>query len=238
MAKILLDVGAHIGETIQVAGSPRWSFDRIYSFEPASSCWPQLDQRAAQDARIAVIRAALWKADGVGDLYGGGDVGASMFRSKTPAKSELICTIEASSWFKDWVSVDDVVFAKLNCEGAELEILENLIESGEIRKIDHLVVHFDLRKVPERRSEDQRLERILDTSGVNWISAERIFYGRNVFEKTQNWLAWCHAGPFARLYYKHVRSLEYACRLKLCATRRSLKLRSAVRELSGSEDLP
>jgi len=34
--RIFLDVGGHHGETLDVALDPRWGFDKIYCFEPAS----------------------------------------------------------------------------------------------------------------------------------------------------------------------------------------------------------
>lgn len=215
MAKILLDVGAHTGETARIATLPQWGFESVYSFEPASSCWPILDELAAADPRIRVVRSALWKSDGHVELFGAGSIGASMFRSKEQAGPEVVSTVNSSSWFQEHIAADDVVFVKLNCEGAELGILENLAASGEICKIDHLVVHFDIRKVPELLGEEARLVQILNSSNVKWLCADQIFYGRDVSEKTHNWLSWCHAGPTGRLYYRRIRAIEYSIRVKI-----------------------
>ena len=219
MAKILLDIGAHTGETASIALLPRWNFDAIFSFEPASNCWPQLDALAQSDDRLHIIRAALWNSDGTATLYGAGSVGASMFKEKEDLDPESICTISASDWFKNNISESDIVFAKINCEGAELEIIEDLVRSGQISKIYMLVVHFDLRKVPSRSSDEGKLVDLLNSSDIEWLSADEIFFGRNVQEKTNNWLEWCTAGTFRRWYYRQFRSVEYFFRVRIYRAR-------------------
>jgi hypothetical protein len=44
------------------------------------------------------------------------------------------------------VKEDDVIFMKMNCEGAECDIIEYLISTGAINRIRHLLVDFDVRK--------------------------------------------------------------------------------------------
>jgi hypothetical protein len=50
--KVFLDVGAHLGETLEAALDPRYAFDRIYCFEPAQTCRAQLEayERLIYDA--------------------------------------------------------------------------------------------------------------------------------------------------------------------------------------------
>ena len=36
----------------------------------------------------------------------------------------------------------------MNCEGAECVVLDHLDDQGMLRRIDHLLVHFDVEKIP------------------------------------------------------------------------------------------
>ena len=57
MIKILVDVGAHNGETLRVALDPKWGFDRIYSIEPSSACQATLN--GFRDRRLVIEQIAL-----------------------------------------------------------------------------------------------------------------------------------------------------------------------------------
>ena len=41
--RVFLDVGGHVGETLAEVVKPRWAFDRIWTFEPATACLPALE---------------------------------------------------------------------------------------------------------------------------------------------------------------------------------------------------
>lgn len=214
MAKVMIDVGAHLGETLAVAMEPAWGFDRIYSFEPAPVCWPALHELA--DDRVEVLPFGLWSSDETLTLYDPGSIGASVHRSKpSHGASVEIQVRDAAVWFRENVRASDEVVMKLNCEGAECEVLDRLLDEGELSKVDELLVHFDVRKVPgeERREADTR-ER-LDRAGVSYRPAEQLFFGRTTQEKTRNWLAWYHAAGPARLKYSVLRRAEFAVRARV-----------------------
>src|SRR5437016_5446147 len=44
--------------------------------------------------------------------------------------------VRASDWFRANGTKDDTVFIKLNCEGCECDIIEDVFESGEYKKVD------------------------------------------------------------------------------------------------------
>lgn len=219
MAKVLLDIGAHLGETLSVALDPRWAFDEIHCFEPAPSCWPELERLA--DDRVTVHRFGLWDRDATLRLYNPGTIGASVHTGKDPAlDSAEIEVRDAGRWFADNVSPDDHVIAKINCEGAEVEILERLLDTGELAKVDELLIHFDVRKIAGLEGAEARLRDRLDRSGVSYRPAEQLFFGRNTEEKTANWLAWYHAPAWRRPQYSLLRRLEFAARVWLYERRR------------------
>ena len=144
--RIFLDIGAHIGETLQVAQDPKWGFDRVVSFEPAPSCWPVLEKMASD--RTEICRFGLWREDSRVTLYNAGDVGASVYADKDPELADAAeCQFrDAFVWLSENVRPDDDVYAKINVEGAEAELIGRLAETGTLSLIDHLVD-------PLRRSE-------------------------------------------------------------------------------------
>lgn len=214
----MLDVGAHVGETLSVAMQPRWRFDRIYSFEPAPQCWPVLEDMA--DDRVDVLHFGLWNCDTTLVLHDPGMVGASLFESKrrsgTTAEVELK---DAAVWFDENLDAADEVVMKVNCEGAECDLLDHLLESGQLSKVDELVVHFDVRKVPEQAYREVETRRGLDAAGIPYRPADDVFFGGNIYEQTANWLSWYHAEGLARYKYSHLRRVEFAVRAPLYRAR-------------------
>lgn len=104
---------------------------------------------------------------------------------------------------------------KVNCEGAEVPVLDRLLDTGELSKVDELLVHFDCEKIPELRHLGQALRSRLRRSGVPYRAAEEIFFGRTVEEKTANWLDWFFASGPRRLRYAVGRRIEFAVRVPL-----------------------
>lgn len=214
----MLDVGAHVGETLSVAMEPRWGFDRIYSFEPAPQCWPVLEEMA--DDRVEVLHFGLWNCDTTLVLHDPGMVGASLFESKrrsgTTADVELR---DAAMWFRQHLTASDEVVMKINCEGAECDLLDHLLASGELSKADEVVVHFDVRKVPGQAHREIETRRRLDAAGIPYRDADDIFFGRNVQEKTRNWLNWYQAAGPRRLWYSRLKRAEFGLRRRLWTLR-------------------
>jgi len=149
--KIFLDVGAHTGETLMVALEDKYSFDKIYCFEPISECCEVL--RTYQDKRIVVCEYGLWDESCTKLIYAPKSAGASLFKDKFRGavgsrEIKLVCV---SDWFAQNLKTDDRIHLKINCEGAECAILDNLIKTGEYKKIDVLMVDFDVRKIPSQK---------------------------------------------------------------------------------------
>ncbi len=88
---------------------------------------------------------------------------------------------------------------KVNCEGAECDLLDRLLESGELKKVDHLLVQFDIEKIPSMSHRAKETRARLDASGVEWREGTSIMFGRSHSRRTANWLAWCEAVGWRRL---------------------------------------
>lgn len=189
--KVFLDIGAHTGETLEVALEAEWQFDRIICFEPAPGCWESIE--ALADDRVELCRFGLWHRDERLALHNAGQLGASMSADKEHGGAVTECEFrDAAVWFRGNLDESDLVFAKINVEGAEAEIIERLCEDGSLSYIDHLMIHFDVRKVPSKAHLEAGIRSKLDRSGVQYLPADSIEFGI-VQRGTRNWLRWCHS---------------------------------------------
>lgn len=218
---MFLDIGAHFGETLSVVKAPSWRFDRIVCFEPAPVCWPSIETMA--DERVTVCRYGLWKEPATIALHNPGSIGASIAPNAHEVTQTIDCRFEdAAAWFADHVSIKDTVFVKINVEGAEADIIERLAETDQLRRIDHLLIHFDVRKSPTLAHREPALRSQLDAAGIEWISADAIEFG-GVYRGTRNWLRWCEADPRLRdLRYRSAKRLEHSIRRRLYPLKRAV----------------
>jgi len=161
--KIFLDVGAYMGEVAKAVLTSKHNFDKIYCFEPQLSACNII--REIGSDKITVYDFGLWESDCVKSLFHSGRKktdGSSIYFDKFD-KTNVISTdckfVEASSWFRENVKKDDYVVLKLNCEGAECDILDNLFNSGEYKKIDAMMIDFDVRKSPSQKHREEEFRK-------------------------------------------------------------------------------
>lgn len=162
MSRVFLDVGANNGQTLAAALDPKFKFDEIHCFEPVSACWPRLAELA--DDRVTIERFGLWNKTCRQEIYQPGSKGAGLWK-KDNGRSDLteLCDFrKASKWVRDNVLLGDVVFLKLNCEGAECDILDDLIDSGEFDKITYAMIDFDVRKIASQKHREAELRAKLE----------------------------------------------------------------------------
>jgi FkbM family methyltransferase len=144
--KVFLDVGAHTGQTL--AAAKCWDFDRIVCFEPVKQHLSKLTESA--DERTEIEMFGLWDRTALRTLFDPGSQGASLW--KRPGRSEAAETclfVSAAEWLLENTSPNDTVWMKLNAEGAELDIITDLLDSGVFDRINFLQVMWDAGKIPE-----------------------------------------------------------------------------------------
>lgn len=151
MKNIFLDLGAHNGDTAQAA-LKYGIFDVVHSFEPVESLCKQIET-SIKDKRLILHKYGLLDKDCEKVIYCSGSVGGSIFKNKKQRDSNkgppTNCVFKKSSdWFKNNISNNDYVIVKINVEGAEIAILNDLIDSGEYFKINHMLICFDILKIP------------------------------------------------------------------------------------------
>lgn len=224
--RVFLDIGAHHGETLEEVVKRRWRFDRIWCFEPASPCLPAL--RRFADDRVEVVPAGLGPRDETVALHDPGSIGASIHAGKAGgAGVEMVRILDAAAWMGDHIEAGDAVWVKVNCEGAECDLLDHLLATGEVGRIDHLLVHFDVEKIPGMAHRAAETRRRLDAAGVPWIEARKILSGRSHARKTANWLAWTEAGWLGRLRYRYLARWEFRARQMLYPLKARLRKEAA-----------
>jgi FkbM family methyltransferase len=144
--KVFLDVGAHVGQTLTAA--LRYDFDRIVCFEPAVEHIPALKKLA--DKRTEIAPFGLWKQDMLAALFNIGTQGASLWRRPDRPTTYGLCKfVRVSDWLLANVAPDDEVWMKLNVEGAELDVVEDMLDSGTFGLVAYMQIMWDSLKIPE-----------------------------------------------------------------------------------------
>lgn len=174
--RVFLDVGGHYGETLDVALDPRWSFDRIYCFEPAEPCRHIL--RGFRDSRVRLVPAGLSNRTGEATLYGTGLLGASVYADKRQldahVQAETIALVRATDWLQENTAPDDEIYLKLNCEGSECDVLEDLLDSGLTKRLTSVYVDFDVRKIPSQAHRQQTVEQRLSMQDLHFATPDSL----------------------------------------------------------------
>jgi FkbM family methyltransferase len=160
MRNIFIDIGAHIGESIEIVTSQKYNFDVIYAVEPSPFCKKYLNK--FKDQRIEIIPFGFGSENKSTTLFGSGSVGASIFLEKTPywSVNEKINILKFSQWYQDNITENDLVWIKLNAEGAELEIIQEL-KYIHTQKIVSILISFDIEKIPSLSKQKRELIKIL-----------------------------------------------------------------------------
>jgi hypothetical protein len=219
--RIFLDVGGHLGETLAEVLKPRWAFERIWSFEPATVCLPALT--ALADERTTIVNAGWWSHDTEMELHDPGSIGASVIPGKALTDRVQHCQlIDAARWMTENVAGNDVVWLKLNCEASEIEVLDRLLVSGEIHKVDHLLVHFDIEKVPGIEHQAFSMRARLHAADVSFAEPTQIMFGRSYEARIANWLSWTKASPIRRLRYSLARRAASSARRRLYPLKKAI----------------
>lgn len=229
--KVFLDVGAHDGETLNAVRDPKYGFDRIYCFEPASVCWPALE--AVRDERVTVCRFGLWNRTSSHALYDVGSLGASLFAEKfgNARPEENAEFVRATDWFAEQLRDGDEVYLKLNCEGAEVDIVEDLLASGQFARVRSAMIDPDVRKIPPLAHRERELRERLAAAGLtNYFMEEDVMVGPTHRARIQNWLR--RAGAERWSWRARVRQPAYL--LSEAARGRRSPLRDALTRHGGA----
>lgn len=163
----MLDVGSRNGESLEEF--VRWEFDRIYSFEPMPTQHARIVEQFADDPRVVAYQFGLSDVTGVKQMFGADEHGeASVFATKSDLNPSVVTDarfMEAALWTTYVLTDDADVYMKLNCEGSEVAILNNLMDHDELRKVKAFRVELDISRVRGHEHEADELLARLDEVG-------------------------------------------------------------------------
>jgi FkbM family methyltransferase len=190
--KIFLDVGAHEGQTLSSILDPKYSFDMIFVFEPVRQLHIELKKIAAGRQNVTLLEYGLWNQNITQKIYSPGTVAGSIFAGHQDVDKNafVLCDfVNASEWFSKNISPGDEVYVKLNCEGAEADILLDLLKSKEIFKVKDVMIDFDVRKIKGLENAQQEvLDEFRNSNFVSYSLCDDVMKGPTVITRIQNWL--------------------------------------------------
>ena len=142
---VYIDVGGMYGQTID-----KWlgeGVDKIYTLEPNPKLYESLKKKYSTFENVVVLPIALWNKTCMREFYVSKDEwGSSLHEDKKNLiepeiiKVKCVRTTEFINDIKNDIKGD--ICLHLNCEGAEFEIMEDLIESGAYKKIKRFEIAF------------------------------------------------------------------------------------------------
>lgn len=137
-ASIIFDLGGYHGD-FAAAVHERYGC-KIYLFEPVPEFYQKCVTRFQSNPKIVCLNYGLSSADGWLDI--GMAENASSFASphakgalqRVRVRSVVECIHE--------LGINQIDLMKINIEGGEFDVVPAIIESGDIRKVQHLQVQF------------------------------------------------------------------------------------------------
>ncbi len=189
---VFLDCGSHNGHTLEEVTKPQYDFDLIIGFEPMPREYLELVERFGKTPRVRLYNFGLSDRTGSAPVYGTNDnLGASLFAAKNDVEPDVIteCDFVEASEFVRQLESDDVIL-KLNCEGAEVPILHNLIDTGAIHRLRNVMIDWDVRKIPGMEREEQAILARLAAAGFDRVSlCDNVMVGPDHQARIANWLS-------------------------------------------------
>jgi FkbM family methyltransferase len=195
--RIFLDVGAHTGETLAAVLDPAFRFDEIFCFEPSRLCIDELKSVVEQDRNphnVHLMHYGLWNKEVDAKIFDAGSDGGSMWKKDKlrPGRATEVCEFQrANDWFAENIVAGDTVFLKLNCEGAECDILDDLLDSGEFDKVTYAMIDFDVRKIASQKHRQAEILARFAELGIAYprvASTKQVMKGATHQERIKNWL--------------------------------------------------
>lgn len=189
--RIFLDIGAHIGETLEEVLKEKYAFDRVICFEPSKSCLESLEKYAERDSRVEILQIGLSNITCVQKLYNSGELNGSIFSDgeTSDKNSESINLVDASAWYSKNISEDDFVVIKTNCEGSEVKIVDSFLKGSTFEHFYSLLITFDIRDYPSLSHQEIAIRKRLKATGfINFCFSDDVMIGPTHEKRIENWL--------------------------------------------------
>jgi FkbM family methyltransferase len=171
---VCIDIGGHRGQT-SLPALRSGLFQRLHVFEPVPELADVISRRLSVLGKTTTDWTVHAKALGAGDgealLYMPGTQSGTTYGNRWDEEPESITVpkCDAGRWFKEHLPEEARIFLKINCEGGEVEILDSLAKSNQLKRITLLMVDFDVRRLFGRPDERERLLKLLQDHQVDVI---------------------------------------------------------------------
>jgi FkbM family methyltransferase len=178
---IAIDAGANVGEITVLLARQR---AEVYAFEPNPDAFRVLQKRCARNPQVRCIPKAVDVTSGTAQLYLHEHAhldpvrwssGSSLYEEKPNvdrASAIDVETIDLARFIEELGR--PVHLLKLDVEGAEIGVLESLLESGVLAEIRHVLVEMHDDRIPSLASPGARLRAALADERyrhvlLNWV---------------------------------------------------------------------
>ncbi len=166
--KVFIDLGAFDGDTLLLAQKIYPECDNYYAFEPYRPNFQKLTDVFKDNPKIILInKAAGTKAEKV-SLFLHNDIkkrqdaaeGNSLLLEKNNVSAdnfEEVESINFSQFIKEKFTKEDEIILKIDIEGKEYDVLEQMIEDKTINLIDTLFCEWHQHKIPSLKDRHSKL---------------------------------------------------------------------------------
>lgn len=177
---IAIDCGANVGKvTKQLAQRGA----TVHAFEPDPAAFGQLRQNVAAYGQVVLHQTAVAAREGTLPLYFRTErnedpvmysVGSTLIREKTDVSADGFCEVKVERLADFIRQFDRIRLLKLDIEGAECEVLEDLLQESLLDRIDLVFVETHEEWIPETSARLNAIrERLVDGGHhnvfLNWI---------------------------------------------------------------------
>jgi FkbM family methyltransferase len=165
--KVFLDIGGHLGETVrrfyrEVDDARHWE---IHTFEPHPECFKALKQNLRLMKNVSIHEAALvGRNSGIRKLYGGAAnsaEGSTLVQGKTTGAVDYqnpiaVTTLTFDSINASILAPDDYIVLKMNIEGAEYELMQDILDESLMHWFDQIYIQTHKNKLAPNKIEYYR----------------------------------------------------------------------------------
>ena len=181
---IIIDIGACVGLFIDdcIEGYGIENIEAIYAFEPHKVNADFLVKKYETNDKIQIHPLAIsnfagsapfykkWYNDKNGKSRGydfAGNAGSSLKGEKTNVSNvyDLVEVMRISEFIQEQ-GLEKIDILKIDSEGSEYDILEDIIENGIHTKIDKIYFEDHLRKVGSIRTKREKVMGLVDSLGI------------------------------------------------------------------------
>lgn len=156
--EIFFDIGAHKGESCDLFLKAKPNF-RVLCFEPDPR-----NQKIILQKGYDLIKGCAWTYDGTIKLYTGLPESNSVYSSKTTGginKNRFI-------WVKcfdlaKFIRKDDYTIIKMNCEGAEYDLIPHLKNSGVLGWVNEWYVQWHWHKIGLSKEKHDKISGMIES---------------------------------------------------------------------------